>query len=58
MPDSVAVHLKFLDHEKKNTSYEDGVRFLNPNEYFESQLDTAKIRIFPEYVQYDSQYMM
>ena len=58
MPDSMAVNLKFLDHEKKHTAYEDGVRFLKPNKYFESQLDTDKIRVFPECVQYDAQYMM
>ena len=56
--DSVAIHLKFLDYENKNETYEDGGRFLKPNKYFESQLNIDKIRVLPEHVQYDAQYMM
>ena len=37
--------------------FTDNDSFLKPYKYFETELNSDKIRVHPEHVQYDSQYM-
>ena len=38
-------------------TFTDDDSFLKPYEYFETELNSEKIKVYPEHVQYDAQYM-